>query len=70
MKRNLTETEQKVYNTIVIDKCLKRKDIAEKMGLTVNAISFHLTNIYTKLLLKRNSVANILIDYEERQKNG
>lgn len=65
-----TETELKVYNVIVKDKCFKRKEIAEKMGLTVNAVAFHLGNIYDKLGLRRNTITNLIIDYLERQKHG
>lgn len=64
----LTDTELKVYNLIVKDRCFKRQEIADKMGLTVNTVAFHLGNIYTKLGLEHNSITNIVFDYEERLK--
>lgn len=66
----LTDTEMKVYNLIVKEKCYTRQEIADKMGLTINAVAYHLGNIYPKLGLERNSITNLVYDYIERQKNG
>lgn len=66
----LTNQEERVYNLIVKEKCYKRQEIAERMGLTINAVSYHLGNIYSKLGLERNSITNLVYDYIERQKYG
>lgn len=56
-KYNLTPQEEKVLGLLVQD--LTKKEIADKLFLSVNTIKIHVTNIYKKTSMNRKELKEI-----------
>ena len=54
IKYNLTPQEEKILNLLIQD--LTKKEIADKLYLSVNTIKIHVTNIYKKTGMKKNEL--------------